>query len=287
MTGTHDRLGQTAGHGHPREDWRGNEIRRHCCQLGKERVMSWIQNRREFIAAAALLSGPVFLESSLPKVMGAVSSDLTMEKINNVVFPTSLSEIVDPSRTALLVYDMQVGIVPYVQESQRVIQTVVRLITAAHEKKVPVFYSRHFQLPLKTIGASQLRSAMRFQRVSRVSAVVASLQKGSPETQIVPELPVGPDDVVFDKLGMSFFVGTPLEFCLRDLGVISVIVTGCVAEIGVQPTVAHAEDLGFFTVTVSDACGSMSLMNHQQVMKNLAGTGSVTDSEAVLAAWES
>jgi biuret amidohydrolase len=243
------------------------------------------QTRRDFVSLSALITGSVFLNVAMPPTLFGANDPLSMQKANNVTVPETLGELVAPPQAALLVYDMQAGIVPYVQESERVKQTVVRLIAGAHQKKIPVFYSRHFQLPLKTIGAAQLRSAMRFQRVSTVSAVVPSLQKGSPETQLVPELPIGPDDVVFDKLGMSFFIGTPLEFCLRDLGVASVIVTGCVAEIGIQPTVLHAEDLGFFTVTVSDACGSMSLSSHQQVMKDLAGIGSVTESNAVLAAW--
>ena len=79
----------------------------------------------------------------------------------------------DPNRTALLVYDMQVVIVPFVEERERVKQTVSRLIAGAHKSGVPVFYSRHYKLPLKTVVPAQLRSAMRFQhatwaRTSRV-----------------------------------------------------------------------------------------------------------------------
>lgn len=226
------------------------------------------------------------MNTAVTSMLYGAADPHSMQTANNVTVPETLEELVAPSRAALLVYDMQAGIVPHVQDSDRVKQTVVRLIAGAHQERIPIFFSRHFQLPLKTIGAAQLRSAMRFQRVNRVADLVPSLQRGSPETQLLPELGVGPDDVVFDKLGMSFFVGTPLEFCLRDLGVLSVIVVGCVAEVGIEPTVIHAEDLGFFTVTVSDACGSMSAADHKEVMRNLAVTGIVADSKAVLAAWE-
>jgi biuret amidohydrolase len=60
---------------------------------------------------------------------------------------------------------------------------------------------------------------------------------------------------VFDKLGMSAFVGTPVETVLRDRKITSVILVGAVLEIGIEPTARHAADLGFLPVVVDDACG--------------------------------
>jgi len=60
---------------------------------------------------------------------------------------------------------------------------------------------------------------------------------------------------VFDKLGMSAFVGTPLEVVLRDRAVTTLVLVGAVLEIGIEPTARHAADLGFLPAVVEDACG--------------------------------
>jgi nicotinamidase-related amidase len=61
--------------------------------------------------------------------------------------------------------------------------------------------------------------------------------------------------VVFDKIAMSAFEGTPLAVTLRDCGVKAVAFVGIALEIGIEPSVRHAADLGFTPVIVSDACG--------------------------------
>ena len=83
----------------------------------------------------------------------------------------------------------------------------------------------------------------------------------------------------------GFTANTPLEYCLRDLGVVSLVVTGCVAEIGVMPTVLHAIDLGFIPVVASDACGALTETSHQQAMKQFSATATVARSEEITRGW--
>ena len=81
-------------------------------------------------------------------------------------------------------------------------------------------------------------------------------------------------------------MGTPLEFALRDLGLTTVIVSGCVAEIGVEPTVRHGADLGFLPIVIADGCGSLNEANHQRVMESLRSVATVTDSATLTRAWQ-
>ena len=208
-----------------------------------------------------------------------------MQNFNNISIPETLREIADPKRTALLVYDMQQGIVPHVNEGDRVTAAVVSLVDAAHRVGIPVFFSRHYSLPLKHAGLAQLRSAMRFQRASQARNLRPHLLQGSAEYQLVPELLPGSDDIICDKLGMSFFVGTSVEFCLRDLGIVTAVICGCVAEIGIEPTVSHAADLGFLTVTVADACGSLSEANHAKAMEKLTQASLLADAKDLTDIW--
>jgi biuret amidohydrolase len=106
------------------------------------------------------------------------------------------------------------------------------------------------------MGVSQLRQAMAWQRVDKIEDVVSPFPAESPQTQIVPELSPLPSEAVSDKIAMSAFEGTFLDVALRDLGVNSFAICGIATEIGIEPTVRHAADLGYIPVVVEDACGA-------------------------------
>jgi nicotinamidase-related amidase len=72
----------------------------------------------------------------------------------------------------------------------------------------------------------------------------------------VPELAPTAKEAVLDKLTMSAFAGTPLELALRDAQVQTLAVVGVAIEIGIEPTVRHASDLGFIPVVITDACAA-------------------------------
>jgi nicotinamidase-related amidase len=64
-----------------------------------------------------------------------------------------------------------------------------------------------------------------------------------------------PSEAIFDKISMSAFEGTPLNFALRDCGIDAFAIVGIAMEIGIEPTVRHGADLGYIPVVVKDACG--------------------------------
>jgi nicotinamidase-related amidase len=92
---------------------------------------------------------------------------------------------------------------------------------------------------------------------------------------------VRPRDV-FDKITMSAFEGTPLAMALRDCAVRAVAVVGVAIEVGIEPTVRHAADLGFIPVVLKDACGSGHEEAAQRSLSALefAGGAIVADLEA-------
>ncbi|GAA5139127.1 cysteine hydrolase family protein [Pseudonocardia adelaidensis] len=168
---------------------------------------------------------------------------------------TELSELCDPSRLALLVYDMQVGIVAQIDHGDRVTANVARVLSAARRAGVRTFFTRHMSLPVAASGVSAVRTAMAWQRKTDPRQIVSPFPRDSPQFAIVPEVQPGPDDVVFDKIAMSAFVGTPLEFALRDCAIEAFAVVGVAMEVGIEPTARHATDLGFVPIIVTDACG--------------------------------
>jgi biuret amidohydrolase len=192
-----------------------------------------------------------------------------MQRAYGLEIPETLAEVCRPQRLALLVYDMQVGIVRHVPDANTFVAQVARVIEAARRAGVRVIFARHLSLPKELAGVFQLRTAMAWQRVQRVEDVELLFLRDSPDFQLVPELTPLPSEAVFDKLAMSMFVGTPLEMVLRDCGVNAFAIVGAVTEIGIEPTVRHGADLGFIPVIVADACGSVDAAAGQRSLASL------------------
>jgi biuret amidohydrolase len=179
-----------------------------------------------------------------------------MQHHRNLPIPDTLADVCDPDRMALVVYDMQVGVVSQLADGPQVIGQVSRVLEAARGAGVRIFFTRHMTLPTELMGISQLRTAMAWQRKDRVEDVVSPFLRGSPGFEIVPELAPSASEAVFDKLSLSAFEGTPLEFALRDAQVAAFAIAGVATEVGIEPTVRHGADRGFIPVVVTDACGA-------------------------------
>jgi nicotinamidase-related amidase len=178
-----------------------------------------------------------------------------MQHAYGVAVPETVAEMCAPDSTAVLVYDVQVGILAHVQDRDGLIERIRSVINAARTAGVPVVYVRHVSVPPTHMGVAALRTAMAWQRTKRAIDVRAAFPPDAPHAQLVDELAPQGAEPVFDKLGMSAFVGTPMEVVLRDRRLTTVVLVGAVLEIGIEPTARHAADLGFLPVVVDDACG--------------------------------
>jgi len=206
-----------------------------------------------------------------------------VEQCFGLTIPQTLEEICDPTRVALIVYDMQVGIVSQLPDGMTMVQRVAEVRQAARDGGVRVLYTRHMSLPKEVAGASQLRTAMAWQRVDRVADVKPPFLRDSPGFQITPELAPASTEVVFDKITMSAFEGTPLNIALRDCGVTAFVIVGIALEVGIEPTVRHATDLGYVPIVVTDACGSRDKLAAKRALDSLdfAGGSLQTDVKTI------
>jgi nicotinamidase-related amidase len=196
-----------------------------------------------------------------------------VDQVHGLNVPQSLSDVCSPSRLGLLVYDMQVGIMEQIADRARVIQNVGEVLDAARSAGVRTYFTRHVTLPVELMGAAQLRMWRAWQGVDRLEDVRSPFLPDAPQTQIVPELTPNDREAVLDKLTLSAFAGTPLELALRgaDLGAIAVV--GVATEIGIEPTVRHAGDLGFIPVVVTDACAAGNAEAGARTMETLRFLG--------------
>ena len=206
-----------------------------------------------------------------------------MQEFLGITIPRSLDEVISPANTALIVYDMQVGITKQIADGQKILQKVARLLDAARSAGVRTVFTRHMSLPKELMGAFQYRTAMAWQRVDSPEKVKPIFVRDSPAFQITPELAPRPSEGIVDKIAMSAFEGTYLEMALRDCGIRSFVICGIALEIGIDPTCRQGADLGFWPILVQDACGfgNEEAANHSIASLKHMGDCIITDVETV------
>jgi nicotinamidase-related amidase len=144
-----------------------------------------------------------------------------------------MTTLQDRPNSALLVVDVQNGVVAGAHARDEVLATIAGLVERARGKRVPVVWVQHDD---------------------------EELARGSEEWQIVPELtPASGEPRVGKQFGDSF-EATDLEQVLAGLGVGRLVVTGAETDACIRSTLHGALVRGYDTVLVGDAhtCGDKS-----------------------------
>jgi biuret amidohydrolase len=209
-----------------------------------------------------------------------------VDRFNGLDIPEGLQDALDPEHLALVVYDMQVGVLGQIAGGDRVLANVLRVLQAARERSVRTVFLRHYSMPTALAGVFQLRQAKLWQHAASAPDTRPLIPHGAPGFELAGGLEPREDEAVLDKITMSAFAGTPLDIVLRDCGVRAYLIAGVALEIGIEPTVRHSTDLGYVPVVVRDACGAGDDAAARRTLEALAFTGDaiVADTEEVCAA---
>src|SRR4051812_38150497 len=100
----------------------------------------------------------------------------------------TLEELGDPRSTALLMWDYASGLVARALNRESFVVNSKRLLLAARECGIPVFYSRQSDMTWEDVGPGLIRMRMK-QIKTQVAAEYAPVNtKGTPEGEFVEEL---------------------------------------------------------------------------------------------------
>lgn len=186
---------------------------------------------------------------------------------------------IDTSKTALVVIDLQKGIVgrptaPY--ESAAVVKNAAALAEAFRKKGMPVFLVR-----VKPSADGQ-------DRLQPVTDEVMGMQTPPPDwADIVPELGPRPEDFVVTKHQWGAFYGTELDLELRRRGITTIVLCGIATSIGVESTARFAYEYGYNQIFAEDAMAAMSADEHAStVTRVFPRIGLVRKTEEILATLE-
>lgn len=98
-----------------------------------------------------------------------------------------------------------------------------------------------------------------------------NVPKGSVDAQVVAQLAPTVDEIVFPKTSSSVFISTNIDYVLRNLGVRSLIIAGCLTDQCVDSAVRDACDLGYLVTVPVDACVTLSAERHDWSLRNNRG----------------
>jgi nicotinamidase-related amidase len=137
-----------------------------------------------------------------------------------------MSTLKDRPNTALIVIDVQNGVVAGAYERDSVVANVAGLVEKARGEQIPVVWVQHSD---------------------------DGLVRGSDEWKLVPELAVDDAEPLVEKNYGDSFEGTNLESVLSDLGVGRLFVVGAQTDACIRSTLHGAFVRGYDTILVSDA----------------------------------
>jgi nicotinamidase-related amidase len=151
------------------------------------------------------------------------------------------------SETALLIMDVQQGIVARIADQDDYLAGLAGAADAARAAGIRVIYV--------TIAFREGHPEIS-PRNKSFSAVAGSGQftDSDPGTDIHPAVAPGPDDLIVTKLRVSAFAGSDLEVVLRGGGIDSLVLTGIATSGVVLSTLRQAADLDYRLTVLADGC---------------------------------
>ena len=183
---------------------------------------------------------------------------------------------IDPSRTALIVVDMQnafgskggmfdkAGI--DISGIQEAVQPTAAAVEAARRAGIKVVWIKMgFQPDLSDLGAEDVPNGFLFLHLGVKDGVLARDQWG---TDIVDELTPEDGEPVIYKPRFSAFYRTDLDELLRSYGAKHLIITGCTTSICVESTIRDAFFRDYHCVLLQDCAAepmgrNLSRSNHE------------------------
>ncbi len=165
-----------------------------------------------------------------------------------------MSLSLDPQHTALVLIDLQHGIVAMPVKphaAAQVVENARRIAEAFRRKAATVVYVR--------VDLGNMRPLTVDLSFSNPNAPPPPALA----SELVPEAGFQDGDLLITKRHWSAFGQTELESILRARGVETVVLGGIATNFGVESTARQAVSHGFQVVVAEDACSSLDAAAHQ------------------------
>jgi nicotinamidase-related amidase len=199
-----------------------------------------------------------------------------MQKIGDKIIYNTIEEILNPSHTALVVWDVQNMFVNRVFNKEEFISNLSLVIELARKADIPIFFTCHQMLPIRFESPAKIYffNKLGFDRMKQpteedVSLAIKPLQS----------------EIVIDKHTASIFMDTSFEYMLRNSGTITVVFTGIATEFGIESSARDAFNRGLYSVVVSNSVSSVDEDGHNRSLENMKNLINIISSKELENVW--
>ena len=201
-----------------------------------------------------------------------------MQKIgdNKIVYNT-IEEILDPSHTALVVWDVQHGTTKVIFNKEEFSKNLNSVVELARKSNIPIFFTP-IQIPSKRFESSAIIHTLGKLGFDRLFEQFTAEDR---DFTLKPK----EDEIVINKHTGSIFIDTGFERMLRNAGIITVVFTGIATEFGVESSARDAFNRGFYSVVVSDCVSSPSKDGHNRSLENMKSLITIINSKELDNIW--
>jgi nicotinamidase-related amidase len=201
--------------------------------------------------------------------------------------PNTEEEILNPKHTALVVHEMLNDFISDGGErpggkidASKIMKPIAELLAAARKKGVRVAYVRWTRhADGSTNSEPEIRNA-RGRPANPPYTIQGTWGWDAPD-----EIKPVAGEWVIPKWRTDAFFATPLDTLLHWNGIKTMVIVGIGAEAGVVPTLMHANNLGYFTVAVSDGIGPSNPARMEDAMRFINSLAIVKNHNEVIELW--
>jgi nicotinamidase-related amidase len=184
-----------------------------------------------------------------------------MKKIGDKLIYNTNEEILEPSHTALVVWDVIHAFTNLIFNKEEFSRNLNSVVELARNSNISIFFT-----------TNQLLSS-RFES----SAIIYTFGKRGFDhlfEQFTLEdmnfvIKPKQDEIVINKHTASIFIDTGFERMLRNAGISTVVFTGIATECGIESSARDAFNRGFYPVIVSDCVSSPNKDGHNRSLENM------------------
>ena len=105
------------------------------------------------------------------------------------------------------------------------------------------------------------------------------VKKNSKEGLVIDEVAPGEDDIWLKKTSSGVFNSTNIDYILRNLGTVYLVVMGMLTDQCIDMAIRDAADKGYQVICIDDACTTHTFQRHENAVNAFKGYCSVMTTE--------
>jgi nicotinamidase-related amidase len=200
-----------------------------------------------------------------------------MKTIGDKLIYNTNREILEPSYTALVVWDVIHAFTNMIFNKEEFIRNLNSVVESARKSNIPIFFTTHQLLSIRfessaiiyTFGKRGFDRLFEQLTLEDMNFVIKPKQ----------------DEIVINKHTASIFIDTGFERMLRNAGISTVVFTGIATECGIESSARDAFNRGFYSVVVSDCVSSPNKDGHNRSLENMKNLITILSSKELESIW--